>query len=224
MFSVRRESGCVVERKSDHGMFSVGSSESISFWLDKWIGTVSLKELFPDLFKLEKEKRCTVVERLGALGDQRLWNWAHQPSNGMYTAQLHHLMDILDGHSANMSGHVWRWVMDESGIFSVKSFRSIIESNRAPIDLSPFSWHYWVPLKVRCFGWRASLERIASKQSLIRRGVKILSSECSTLGNPPSGAVCLPLNASERKKPLNRSEARSDSEGWALSHSEMRLC
>ena len=38
------------------------------FWLDRWIGNLSLKISFPELYQMDKKKRCKVLERVQIRG------------------------------------------------------------------------------------------------------------------------------------------------------------
>nr|XP_043609708.1 uncharacterized protein LOC122581544 [Erigeron canadensis] len=54
-----------------------GSGDQVRFWLDKWVGDQPLRVSFPLLFKLEKEKKCYVKDRVGTtanvFGSECLW-------------------------------------------------------------------------------------------------------------------------------------------------------
>ncbi|WMV42191.1 hypothetical protein MTR67_035576 [Solanum verrucosum] len=48
----------------------VRNGRKTSFWIDKWMGTVSLKDLFPDIFVLAQYQEKTVAEMWSPQG----WN------------------------------------------------------------------------------------------------------------------------------------------------------
>ncbi|KAK1438635.1 hypothetical protein QVD17_04444 [Tagetes erecta] len=54
-----------------------------------------------------------------------------------------------DGSGRRLSDDKWCCFGKESGVFSVKSVRDILEYNLVPPDLCPVSWCHWIPLKVR---------------------------------------------------------------------------
>ncbi|KAJ0626247.1 putative reverse transcriptase zinc-binding domain-containing protein [Helianthus annuus] len=43
-------------------------------------------------------------------------------------------------------------------------------------------WNSWVPLKINLFNWRASMNRIPSKENLTIRGVQLASINCDRCG------------------------------------------
>ncbi|KAK1440002.1 hypothetical protein QVD17_05827 [Tagetes erecta] len=131
---------------------------------------------------------------LNSAGKEGLVTGIRLPNNGPVVSQVLFADDALlmgewslsncinlslHNHHPSQRVDSWSWAGDASGEFSVHSLRNILEHNRVPVDFSPFSWLPWIPLKVRCLGWRVSLDKIASKHALIRRGVKINSSKCS---------------------------------------------
>lgn len=53
-----------------HSMIKVHNRVGTKFWKDKWIGTRSLQELFPDAFDLAQDQHNTVAKMLTQQG----WN------------------------------------------------------------------------------------------------------------------------------------------------------
>ncbi|KAK1409939.1 hypothetical protein QVD17_36470 [Tagetes erecta] len=95
---------------------SVGSGETISFWLDSWIGGGEpLKIKFPDLFLNEKHKRCTVADRLSSQQNsgQRKWEWKRRPVTGVLDAQFQQLLTLISDCHPGAGTDLWRW--EESG-------------------------------------------------------------------------------------------------------------
>ncbi|KAD6795012.1 hypothetical protein E3N88_05908 [Mikania micrantha] len=54
----------------------VGYGDRIRFWVDKWLGEVSLHNMFPLLFSKESNKLCTIGERYQRLGGGITWFWS----------------------------------------------------------------------------------------------------------------------------------------------------
>ncbi|KAJ0909222.1 putative RNA-directed DNA polymerase [Helianthus annuus] len=49
---------------------SVGNGEKVAFWLDCWLMNKPLKTAFPDLFRAETDKRCTVADRIKVINGE----------------------------------------------------------------------------------------------------------------------------------------------------------
>ncbi|KAL4584731.1 hypothetical protein LXL04_009340 [Taraxacum kok-saghyz] len=45
-------------------------------------------------------------------------------------------------------------------------------------DGAKFKWINWVPLKINCFVWRLSLDRIPLSNNLVKRGISVNSMAC----------------------------------------------
>ncbi|KAM0043572.1 putative Endonuclease/exonuclease/phosphatase superfamily [Helianthus debilis subsp. tardiflorus] len=55
-----------IQGKSLHSFIrgKVGDGSDIRFWFDNWLGSTILKDRWPALYRLERHKGCTVIERL----------------------------------------------------------------------------------------------------------------------------------------------------------------
>ena len=79
-----------------HHMFTgtIGNGSSIRFWIDPWFNNKPLSITFPDLYKLEKFKGCSIKDlctRKGAFLQWK-WNWKKPPSTPI---ELHQLQELL---------------------------------------------------------------------------------------------------------------------------------
>ncbi|KAH1063593.1 hypothetical protein J1N35_028580 [Gossypium stocksii] len=66
------------------------------------------------------------------------------------------------------------WIHDNQGVFSMRKLIEVLLS--VGVDLSfDFDkiWKLMVPLKVKSFLWMISIDRLPTKEFLIRRGVKL---------------------------------------------------
>ncbi|KAK1422143.1 hypothetical protein QVD17_25055 [Tagetes erecta] len=160
---------------------AVGCGSKIGFWADCWVLNYPLMDAFPALFALDANKRCKVRQRVGWSGPNVTWSWEwkRRLRGAAEEEQLQQLKEVIGNYEFGISSDKWVWLGDESGKYSVKSLRYIIDYNRLPSDLNPMSWCHWIPLKVRCFMWRARLDRIPAKTGLIARGVGIGGGSCS---------------------------------------------
>nr|KAJ0216654.1 hypothetical protein LSAT_V11C300153720 [Lactuca sativa] len=119
-----------------------------------WIGNETLKVAFPNLYALEKKKRCTVEDRVKATGFER--NWKTTPNINDLTA----ICSSLGQFRPTTDEDKWRCVLtgDEPHV--------------------KIEWIKEVPIKVLCFIWRASLGRIPAATELSKRGVMFESVQC----------------------------------------------
>ncbi|KAJ0609369.1 putative reverse transcriptase zinc-binding domain-containing protein [Helianthus annuus] len=158
----------------------VHGGNDVAFWVDTWVGSQPLLYVFPLLFQLEKEKRCTVADRLQTRvsGVSWVWNWRRQLSDAAEFSELQHLNSMLG--SVSVSGNVdrWRWMLDPSNGFSVASIKRVIQCHNRDPNAYVVEWNNWVPKKVGIVAWRAEKERLPTRDALERRGVTVQSTEC----------------------------------------------
>ncbi|KAJ0501177.1 hypothetical protein HanHA300_Chr11g0397791 [Helianthus annuus] len=152
---------------------SLRSGNNISFWLDRWADPVPLYLKFPNLFKLELVKECTVVDRLnnGQLGPVFVWAWSRPELSVEETVQLQQLIGLIGGFALSAGSDSWVCKYEASGIFSVASIKSILGSFIRSNPLRVFEWNSWVPKKVGIVAWRAEMEKLPTKQALSVRNV-----------------------------------------------------
>ncbi|KAK2444399.1 hypothetical protein QL285_015427 [Trifolium repens] len=71
----------------------------------------------------------------------------------------------------------WRWIPENSGLFSIKSAYSLLLNDRIMQDLNPFvltalqTGENDIPSKVGVFGWRLLLEKLPTRAALASRGI-----------------------------------------------------
>ena len=61
--SAKKEINKVGLQINDIFKINIKSGENTQFWGDKWLGSTSLKEKYPELYNLESRKTCTVADR-----------------------------------------------------------------------------------------------------------------------------------------------------------------
>ena len=59
---------------AEHVMFSIGSGESVSFWLDQWCEEGVLKGLFPAIYSIAQDKQAKVANYLSWHNDDMVWS------------------------------------------------------------------------------------------------------------------------------------------------------
>ncbi|KAD4888782.1 hypothetical protein E3N88_20855 [Mikania micrantha] len=161
----------------------VGNGSDALFWLDNWLGQGRLKDLYPTLFHNEQNKWCVVKDRvIGGPSDDLKWDWKHFPWHPTIFHMISQCKQNILPFSLKVERDKWVWGENHPMDFSVRAARELIEARLLPLDNYRIPWSRWVPLKVNAFAWRAGLDRIPSKEGLIKRGILInpLCSFCST--------------------------------------------
>ncbi|PWA80185.1 RNA-directed DNA polymerase, eukaryota, Reverse transcriptase zinc-binding domain protein [Artemisia annua] len=165
----------------------ISNGRNTSFWSDCWIDVHGpLKIRFPRLYALETCKTCSVADRWVSENGVWLgkWSWRRQPS-GRATDELSCLSSLISGFVLNFTrDDSWTWSLEASGDFTVRSLSNIIQKRLLAIEDSSlsFRWNSWVPRKINVCAWRVSLNRLPTKDNLMRRGIALSSSVCLFCG------------------------------------------
>ncbi|KAJ0544992.1 putative RNA-directed DNA polymerase transcription factor SBP family [Helianthus annuus] len=156
-----------------------------SFWKDVWAGSAALKVLFPNLYRLAKNKNGKVADYAVTVGDITCWGWewAKNPSSNQEWAMAGDLMNLLGHFVFQHGGDVWKWDNNEGHNFSTKSLRMELNEVRAGVDENKlFFWNSWATPKANFLAWRALQGRVASKLGLAARGVHLPNLMCDRCG------------------------------------------
>ncbi|KAI7752937.1 hypothetical protein M8C21_024327, partial [Ambrosia artemisiifolia] len=131
--------------KSFHYTGEVGNASNIRFRLDRWAGDVILKDKWPDLYRIEGEKRCNVNQRLGA--DWHQWRWTRYPATSSELEQIREYMELDANCSIVEAKDRWKWLGYNTGVFTVNSVKKLIVKDRDSMGNFRFNWAAWVPIK-----------------------------------------------------------------------------
>ncbi|KAJ0594712.1 putative reverse transcriptase zinc-binding domain-containing protein [Helianthus annuus] len=72
---------------------------------------------------------------------------------------------------------------DSSSMFSVTLFREeVMKKIGTKVNVAPFRWNAWAPIKINLFVWRSVVGWIATKAALADRGVNVRGTTCSLCG------------------------------------------
>lgn len=149
-------------------------------WKDKWCGQVALKYLFSRLYSIEVRKNCLVADRIHvSSGNNPIWCWKRNLRKDCELDERDGLLSVVDSVNLSMVPDKWIWKEEISGLFSVSSLRRLMEE-KAVISNSfwKIEWVNWIPLKVNCFVWRLSLDRVPVAANLLQKGVVLNSDRC----------------------------------------------
>ncbi|KAJ0609001.1 putative RNA-directed DNA polymerase [Helianthus annuus] len=88
----------------------LGNGQGIAFWTDPWLENEPLKDIYPNIFKLESKKRCKVADRLsaqeGSLNVSR--KWRKGPENFIQITEFNWLCRSLDSVQIREGRNQWK--------------------------------------------------------------------------------------------------------------------
>ncbi|KAJ0827228.1 putative reverse transcriptase zinc-binding domain-containing protein [Helianthus annuus] len=160
---------------------NLGDGQSIYFWGDVWLRDAPLCIIYPNLFRLEKDKWIKVADRMHCVDGFKTmaWDWKSTPSSHEEVSELFQLLN--DVHNLEWQGGVdnWKWKDTKDGLFKVSSAKRLMSNDTSGNCRLMVKWKGWTPLKCKILVWRALLNRIPTVVELIKRGVNILDTACS---------------------------------------------
>ncbi|KAK9048994.1 hypothetical protein SSX86_032039 [Deinandra increscens subsp. villosa] len=113
-----------------------GMGNSIKFWQDSWLTIGALKDLYPALYRIEKNKSCTVAERVKSLNGVRITSW--QWNKGTLTLSEAALKDQISHrislYNFKEGSDMWIWYGNKNKEYTTSSVRKIIEGCRELVN------------------------------------------------------------------------------------------
>ncbi|GKE16678.1 hypothetical protein Tco_1424255, partial [Tanacetum coccineum] len=88
------------------------------------------------------------------------------PRGGVEENQLHGLNARLTEVTLPHMNDRWIWSLEDSGEFSVKSVRNLIDASLLPKSDVPTRWVKLIPIKVNILAWRIRLDRLPTRMNL----------------------------------------------------------
>ncbi|KAF5753621.1 putative RNA-directed DNA polymerase [Helianthus annuus] len=163
----------------------VGNGKKIRSWIDPWIEDCSLKDLYPDLFRLEQDKFCLVDDRFDRLDQRNVvkWCWRSYPESAAEVQQLLLLHKSLTDVMLSNRADEWVWSFGSNLIVSVKDTRKWLKVDSSISNGLVFKWCSWIPNKCNIFMWRALRDRIPTTKALLRRNVNVGEDVCRLCGD-----------------------------------------
>ncbi|XP_022002156.1 uncharacterized protein LOC110899580 [Helianthus annuus] len=157
-----------------------GKGDNIAFWLDPWVSCDPLKDMFPNLFHLETNRKVKISERImiGSDCSRFFWQWKRPLESVSELDDLSKLSALLDNFHVSDSADKWVWIGNGLEDFSVGGVKKALVKGNCPVTHSNFSWCKWLPAKCNVFAWRADLGRIPTVDALRIRNVNISESGC----------------------------------------------
>ncbi|GJW56286.1 RNA-directed DNA polymerase, eukaryota, reverse transcriptase zinc-binding domain protein [Tanacetum coccineum] len=171
----------------DYIRIKIGNGDNTSFWKDKWHNEGVLKDVFPRLYALERHQNVTIHTKLI---DYSLVNsFRRNPRSGVEEFQLDNLSRLVSTITLSSAVDRYVWSLENSGEFSVKSIRQVIDANCFPVIHSATRWVKSVPLKVNIMAWKIKMDGLPTRMNISRRGIEIDSIVCP-ICNSGAESIC----------------------------------
>jgi hypothetical protein len=163
-------------RFSQYVQYSVGSGDSIRFWVDNWSNVGLLRDVFPLIYQIALHKQATVSEYLSWHNEDMVWSINLQRS--LQDWELGEYTDLIaflyKQKVRRMEVDQLRWVCTTSGLFEVRSYyRMLISHQRTNFPWKSI-WQSRVPHKVAFFTWLVAQGKILTIDNLCRRRIWVL--------------------------------------------------
>ncbi|XP_022003475.1 uncharacterized protein LOC110900926 [Helianthus annuus] len=159
----------------------VGDGSNTKFWKHPWFVLKPLRNLFPNLFEIERNKNCNIGQKLEAVNglvSSFKWEWTSSRKAYKLIIEINDMEEMLEPYNFRGGEDKWSLIFNKNGDFSTSSCREWLSNGRSPGNFVKVKWLSWIPLKVRCFLWRVAQYRIPVATNLISRGVSLHSSNC----------------------------------------------
>ncbi|GKA19294.1 RNA-directed DNA polymerase, eukaryota, reverse transcriptase zinc-binding domain protein [Tanacetum coccineum] len=154
---------------------SVGNGNSTSFWGDSWCGGRPLKDKFPRVYALERNKLCSVAQRHNI----EVWPSVlkRPPRGGAESNQFDEMIQSIQNVILTDSADGWKWELSSSG-FSVASMGHYIDEQTLPGSLTSTRWVRCIPIKVNIFIWKLLLDKLPTLVNMDKKGIHVASLLC----------------------------------------------
>ena len=158
----------------------VGNGLATSFWNDRWRGDKSFRDKYPRLYSVSIQKEAVVeeVREVSELG----WEWSFHWRRHLFMWEEELLLSLkedLEGMAWLQEEDVWKWSLEDTGVFSVNSAYKrleglVLNDDRWRVEEKGVFKHLWnipAPSKVVAFAWKVFHNRVPTKANLVVRNV-----------------------------------------------------
>jgi hypothetical protein len=158
----------------------IGNGRNSSFWHIKWRGDTTFRSKYPRLYSISNQKDSLVGELGEVVGSSTVWHFAWRRDFFDWEEQLFaNLMLDLEGMSLSHEEDRWKWGLEDSGFFSVKSAYGKLEGMVLREDLWSVPekrvfrkiWKSPALSRVVALSWKLLYDRIPTKVNLAVRNV-----------------------------------------------------
>ncbi|GKA16393.1 RNA-directed DNA polymerase, eukaryota [Tanacetum coccineum] len=92
-----------------------------------------------------------------------------QKGGGAESDQQNQLLSLLSSCTLSLKKDRWVWAGDGTGVFTVASARSIIDTRFLVIDSTPTRWSKDVPIKINVFIWKLLFDKLPTRDNLEKK-------------------------------------------------------
>jgi hypothetical protein len=160
--------------------FDVGDRSHISFWHDWWCGNRSLKQCFPILFSIVRNKDATVVDNLVVHNRVIQWNvlFTRQIQDWEMEMVLSFFERLYSTLVRHREGDMLIWNPSKRGLFEVRSYYEVLIRKNGPSFSWKSIWRVKTPTRVAFLVWSAALGKILTHDNLRERNVVVIEWCC----------------------------------------------
>jgi len=158
----------------------LGNGSRIRFWDDVWCGELPLKEAFPVLYDIARDKDADVADHLVVVSGSYEWDVSFFRAAHYWEVDvLASFFSLLYSTRVDCDGddQLW-WSPSHKWIFDVRSFYKALACKEAIHFLWKSIWRTKVPLKVAFFAWTAAQGKILTLDNLRKKGVVVIDRCC----------------------------------------------
>ena len=153
----------------------VGDGKDIGFWVDRWVDDSRLCDRFNRLFHLDRRKEERVAGKGRWVNNEWQWEWDWgRCLSGRVCREFDNFLGVLQNVViSNDCRDQWRWMLQESGDFTVKALTRLVEEKLLRVENGNQEtlWNNWLPKKVNIFVWRALKGRLPVREELDKRAL-----------------------------------------------------
>ena len=160
-------------------VFEVGNGSRVVFWKDKWCGSMTLCDAFPNLFVVAAHKDAVIKEIWSPDEGGGCWNPLFvRPFNDWELEEVNNFLTCLNRTKVQPSlEDKVRWVEEKNGLFSVNSMFKVLDSASHGYFLVNIIWRPKIQSRICFFAWEAAWGKASTLDQIKKRG-RSLANRC----------------------------------------------
>ena len=147
------------------GTFIINDGSQVRFREDTWLGNSPLRDQYPQLYNIVRKKQDTVADVLSTQIPNLFWR---KDLIGNKLVMWNNLVSRLSTIVLSQERDEFKWNLDQTGVFSVKSHYLGLINQNTP-NLNKRIWKLKAPLKIKIFLWYLRRGVILTKDNLAKR-------------------------------------------------------
>ncbi|XP_026429943.1 uncharacterized protein LOC113326421 [Papaver somniferum] len=158
------------------------SGRGISFWNDVWCGQLPLAAVYPNLYKLSRDRNVKLADMVSSNG-----NWKFDFKRVLHSLEVEDyaaLLTVIGDNPPSRDGlpDTRRWRLNTTGVFTVKSLYAKLVSEFG-VDNFPyhFIWKSAIPHKINILMWSLIHGKLNTIDLLLHKGLNLYNS-CALCG------------------------------------------